>query len=147
MRNLADFIHHMEGGDQNFTIWVHDSNKRYKKLLVSDCKSINLNDFLENQLNVIVEITALDGSNQAYLLLPEINAASITEKSFLISMLKQLNYGKGKLEQLRNTTARLSLFFPLKTDPRICFFCLHEDNIHFLLGDIIRIIIYLLIIL
>ncbi|KJF89459.1 hypothetical protein [Photobacterium leiognathi] len=76
MRNLADFIHHMEGGDQNFTIWVHDSNKRYKKLLVSDCKSINLNDFLENQLNVIVEITALDGSNQAYLLLPEINAAS-----------------------------------------------------------------------
>ncbi|WP_318458475.1 hypothetical protein [Photobacterium leiognathi] len=76
MRNLADFIYHMEGGDQNFTIWVHDSNKRYKKLLVSDCKSIKFNDFLENQLNVIVEITALDGSNQAYLLLPEINAAS-----------------------------------------------------------------------
>ncbi|KPA51441.1 hypothetical protein [Photobacterium lucens] len=78
MRNLADFIHHTEGENQNFTIWVHDSNKRYKKLLISDYASDNMNidNLLASQLHVIIEITAEDGANQAYLLLPEINAAA-----------------------------------------------------------------------
>ncbi|PQJ62115.1 hypothetical protein [Photobacterium angustum] len=78
MRNLADFIYQMESELHNFTTWVHDSKGRYKKLHISDidCNKISLSDFLENQLNVVVEITADDGTNCAYLLLPEINVAT-----------------------------------------------------------------------
>ena len=78
MRNLADFIYQMESELQNFTTWVHDSRGRYKKLHISDldCKKMSLSDFLENQLNVVVEVISDNGPNCAYLLLPEINVAA-----------------------------------------------------------------------
>lgn len=78
MRNLADFIYQMESESHNFTTWIHDSKGSYKKLHVSniDCEITHFTDFLKNQLNVIVEILAEDGSNNAYLLLPEINVAA-----------------------------------------------------------------------
>lgn len=78
MRNLADFIYQMESELQNFTTWVHDSRGRYKKLHISDldCKKMSLSDFLENQLNVVVEVISDNGPNSAYLLLPEINVAT-----------------------------------------------------------------------